>query len=76
MQAIIIAWIVSSIENGMLKQYFLKALRILVSKTNNTLDDDMVDLIEQALNNEKIDSAVKEALAKGVTKVNSALETK
>jgi hypothetical protein len=73
MQALIIAWIASSIENGVLKQYFLKALRILSAKTSNTVDDNIVSLIEQALNNEKIDGAVKEALAKGVTKVASQL---
>jgi hypothetical protein len=73
MQALIIAWIASSIENGVLKQYFLKALRILSAKTSNTVDDNIVSLIEHALNNEKIDGAVKEALAKGVTKVASQL---
>lgn len=73
MQAIIFAYIASSIENGMLKKYFLGALRVLVSKTSNTVDDNIVDLIEQALNNEKIDDAVKEALSKGVKKVEEAV---
>ena len=73
MQALIIAYIAQSIENGLLKKYFLGALRVLVSKTSNTVDDNIVSLIEQALNNEKIDAVVKEALAKGVKQVEAAV---
>jgi len=70
MQTFIINFIISSLEkDGLLKKLIIKALRALVSKTTNTIDDRIIDLIEDGLNNKKIDPLIHEALAKVSSKI-------
>ena len=65
----IINYIASSLENGVLKKLFISGLRNLVAKSTNTIDDRIVDLIELALNNKEIDSAVNKAITDALDKV-------
>lgn len=65
----IINYIASSLENGVLKKLFISGLRNLVARSTNTIDDRIVDLIELALNNKEIDSAVNKAITDALDKV-------
>lgn len=69
LQLMIINYIASSLENGVLKKLFISGLRNLVAKSTNTIDDRIVDLIELALNNKEIDSAVNKAITDALDKV-------
>lgn len=68
-QALIINYIISSLENGVLKRVLISALRNLAAKSTNTIDDSIVDLIENALDNKEIDGAVKQAITQALDKV-------
>jgi flagellar biosynthesis/type III secretory pathway protein FliH len=69
MKNLIIGYIANSLESGMLQNLVIQALRKLVARTSNTVDDKIVDLLAQALKNEKVDSAITEAMAKVAEKV-------
>lgn len=69
LQLMIINYIASSLENGVLKKLFISGLRNLVARSTNTIDDRIVDLIELALNNKEIDSAVNKAITDALDKV-------
>lgn len=69
LQLMIINYVASSLENGVLKKLFIAGLRTLVTKTTNTVDDKIVDLIELALNNKEIDGAVNKAISDALDKV-------
>ena len=69
LQLMIINYIASSLENGVLKKLFLSGLRNLVARSTNTIDDRIVDLIELALNNKEIDSAVNLAITDALAKI-------
>lgn len=68
-QALIINYIISSLENGVLKRVLISALRNLAAKSTNTIDDSIVDLIENALDNKEIDGAVNQAITQALDKV-------
>lgn len=68
-QALIINYIISSLENGVLKRVLISALRNLATKSTNTIDDSIVDLIENALDNKEIDGAVNQAITQALDKV-------
>ena len=65
----IINYIASSLENGVLKKLFISGLRNLVARSTNTIDDRIVDLIELALNNKEIDTAVNQAITDALAKI-------
>lgn len=65
----IINYIASSLENGVLKKLFIAGLRNLVARSTNTIDDRIVDLIELALNNKEIDTAVNQAITDALAKI-------
>ena len=69
LQLMIINYIASSLENGVLKKLFISGLRNLVARSTNTIDDRIVDLIELALNNKEIDSAVNLAITDALAKI-------
>lgn len=69
LQLMIINYIASSLENGVLKKLFIAGLRNLVARSTNTIDDRIVDLIELALNNKEIDTAVNQAITDALAKI-------
>lgn len=69
LQLMIINYIASSLENGVLKKLFISGLRNLVARSTNTIDDRIVDLIELALNNKEIDTAVNQAITDALAKI-------
>jgi hypothetical protein len=76
MKTLVIGFIAKSLEGGILQKLLIQALRSLVTKTTNTVDDKVVDLLEQTLKNETVDTAISEALAKVAEKANKTTETK
>lgn len=62
MKSLIIGYIASSLESGVLRNLFIEALRKLVAKTSNTVDDTIVDIIEIGLTNQQIDDKIKNGL--------------
>ena len=67
-KTMVINYIANSLETGAMRTYFIQALRVLVSKTSNTIDDTLVDVIELALSNKKIDDKVQAGIKELIEK--------
>lgn len=64
MKKFFIKMIANSIESGFMKNVVLEAFKLLAQRTENTIDDRVVELIDTVINNKPVDPIIGEALAK------------